>query len=104
MTQNERDELKRFAHNADKLITLNLEGNIPWNQGVMDAFNVSASPKAVLDLLAENQRVRELLIRAAKVLGGLGPGNLLAAIEHFLKTECEVPEVFIRLNDRSAEK
>lgn len=38
----------------------------------------------VSDLKAENQRMRELLVRATKVLGGLGPGALLADIEAFL--------------------
>lgn len=61
MTQAQREELKRLAGNADKLITLHLAGNIPWNQGAMDSFNVAANPKVLLDLLAENERMRELL-------------------------------------------
>lgn len=85
MRQSERDELKRLAGNADKLITLNLEGHIPWRQEVMDAFNVAANPKSLLDLLAENHRMRELLSRASFVLSGLDyPSAVESDIESFL--------------------
>lgn len=99
MTQKERDELKR----PERPIAFVHEPIRDFHKPI-HYFDESAAAAYMDFLEAENQRMRELLIRAAKVLGGLGPGNLLAEIEHFQKTECEVPEVFIRLNDRSAEK
>ena len=80
MAQKSRDELKRLAEEVKKCTPGTYGEAKAWEE-----FVDIATPDAVLDLLAERQRMRELLTRSEFVLGGLEfyPG-LLGDIESFL--------------------
>jgi hypothetical protein len=99
----ERDELKRLESHASKgpWTVESDHGDLhlrsgdcdslmcdmqyyPWAPGEADFRFIAAARNAVLGLLAENQRMRELLAECAGCIGFMGKITLKREIESFL--------------------